>query len=82
MRAAREEEAGDGEQDGEPDIALPEEVDEAVAEGLEDVGGGEVGGGVVTKVLGVAEGKAGGVVVVGEPGDERKNGGSEGGEEL
>ena len=75
-----EEEAGYGEDDGEPDVALPEEVQEAVVDRGVDVRGGEVGGGVVTEVLGVAEGEAGFGVVVGVPGEEREKWGREGGD--
>ncbi len=53
-------------------------MEESVAEGLEDVRGGEVGGGVVTEVFGVAEGEARDVVVVGEPGQERQQGEGQG----
>ena len=75
-----EQEAGEGEDDGQPDVALPEEVDATVVEREEDVAYGEVGGGVVAQVGGVAEGESGDVVVVGEPGDERQHGEAEGGE--
>ena len=75
-----EQEAGEGEDDGQPDVALPEEVDATVVEREEDVAYGEVGGGVVAQVGGIAEGESGDVVVVREPGDERQHGEAERGE--
>ena len=41
---------------------------------------GEIGGRVVAKVFRVAEGEAGDVVVVGEPGEQRKQWEREGGD--
>ena len=47
-------------------------MQEAIAQSLRDVRDGEVGRRVVAEVLGIAEGEARDVVVIGEPGYERE----------
>ena len=60
--------------DRDPHIHVEEEVDEAVPETEEDARRREICGGVVAEELGVPEGEAGDVVMVGIPEDQGEDG--------